>query len=888
MRFFKSNILFSLLGLSLLLFAGCAKEEIDSREKDYGYVQFKLYKEASYEATKAVDVMQYLRDASKVMVMLQYGDKELTQTLVLDASSAEAAEYGLRSEKLLLLAGEYDVKSFTLYDKLDNELYYGGASGSFTVVPGGLQVHDLLAKVVERGKVKLTLVKDFRPVTKAGKDGKEYTFDVISYADVTVKETTTGIETPFTGLKTKFSVHFTDDENDEYGYQTSSSVCDTLLSLEAGKYAVSYYALYNEDKILLEERRGDIKSEGYEFEVADNRISEGKVPVVLTEADEYIKDYYALKTIWEALGGPKITDEDGNVIQRGWYYQGDEWPVGSNWDFTRDVDLWGNQPGVKLHDNGRVALLSLSGFGFEGDMPAALGQFTQMVELYLGNHNETNTIENDPTVKSGMGASNRMERHKEYLRRTHIPTQFSEPIARGLKEHNASIPEIALYDTMQEDEIIERGTGRMRIKPMDDALPGALSNKLRSLPEEIGNLTNLETFFVANSTITELPAAMENLASVTDIEVYNCPLMKNFPTVLAKMPGLISLNLSANPQWADADEGLRQLAASEVGKEIQILYMNECSLTLLPKEINNMTKLGLFSVASNKISKIEAAFPDVSFTQLYLDNNLLETIPFALDANGKKKFFRIEDVETFSCTYNRFKLFPDIFDAKADFGITSVDFSYNEIEGFENAESGYQGIYVQTLSLANNPGLKKFPKCISDSESKVDYINMRGCSISEIPKGSFSGKNMKYLVSLDLSYNHLDDLPSEFHAVNMPYFYGIDLSYNRFDHFPFEPFDSAYLTTMALRGQRDENGNRCMREWPQNMFMHTGLRAMYLGSNDIGKVDDELSYLIYILDVADNPNLVLDISGICYYIQQGVFFLMYDKTQDIRGCDVIM
>ena len=72
------------------------------------------------------------------------------------------------------------------------------------------------------------------------------------------------------------------------------------------------------------------------------------------------------------------------------------------------------------------------------------------------------------------------------------------------------------------------------------------------------------------------------------------------------------------------------------------------------------------------------------------------------------------------------------------------------------------------------------------------------------------------------------------------------------------------------------------------MFMHTGLRAMYLGSNDIGKVDDELSNLIYILDVADNPNLVLDISGICYYIQQGVFFLMYDKTQDIRGCDVIM
>lgn len=873
MRFLKSNILYTLLGLSLLL-AGCAKEEVDNREKDYGYVQFKLYKEASYPgATKApVETMQYLRDASKVMVILRYEGRELTQTLVLDASNDEAAEFGLRSEKLQLLAGEYEVRSFTLYDKLDNVLYPGGASGKFTVVPGGLQVHDLLADVVERGKVRLTLVKDIRPATKAL--GDEYTFDLIKYADVTVKETTTGIETPFTGLKTKFSVHFTEDDKDPSGYQTSSSLCDTLLSLEAGKYAVSYYALYNEDRILLEERRNDIAV--MEFSVEDNKTSEGKVPVVLQESDEYIKDYYALKEIWEALDGEN------------WYYHGDEWTPGANWDFNRDVDLWGNQPGVKLHDNGRVALLSLSGFGFRGHMPAALGQLTEIVELYLGNHNEINTIENDPTVQTGMGVSNRMERHKEYLRRTHIPTQMSEPIARGIREHNTSIPEITLYDTMSEDEIIEKGTGRMRIRPMEDALPGTRTNGLLSIPEEIGNLTKMETFFLANSAVKELPSTMKNLVSVTDLEIYNCPDMIHFPTVLAQMPALISLNLSANPQWVDADEGLRQLAASEVGKEIQILYMNECCLTLLPKEINNMAKLGLFSVASNKISKIEAAFPDVAFTQLFLDNNQIETIPYALDVNGKRKFFRIEDVETFSCTYNKLKLFPDIFDAKAEYGITSVDFSYNQIEGFENADNGYQGIYVQTLSMANNPGLKTYPKCISDSESKVDYINLRGCSINEIPKGSFSGKNVKFLVSLDLSYNHLDDLPSEFHAVHMPYFYGIDLSYNRFDHFPFEPFDSAYLTTMALRGQRDEKGNRCMKEWPQNMFMHSGLRAMYLGSNDIGKVEDELSYLIYILDVADNPNLVLDVSGICYYIQAGVFFLMYDKTQDIRGCDVIM
>jgi Leucine-rich repeat (LRR) protein len=442
---------------------------------------------------------------------------------------------------------------------------------------------------------------------------------------------------------------------------------------------------------------------------------------------------------------------------------------------------------------------------------------------------------------------------------------------------------------MTEEQIIDPATGNMRIRPMDDALPGTRTNGLKSLPEEIGNLKNLQTFFIANGDIETLPESVANLTNVTDLEIYNCPKMTRFPRVISQLPNLASANLSANPQWTDVDEGLREMAVSPAGESVQILYMNECSLTLLPKEINNMKKLGLLSVRSNKISKIESAFPDISFTQLYLDNNQITEIPYFVNESGKRHFFRIEDVETLSCSYNKIKLFPDVFDADALYGIASVDFSYNDIEGFENAENGTnQGIYVQTLSLANNPKLGKYPKILSDTESKVDYIILRGCNIDEIPEGSFSGKNVKYLMSLDLSYNKLTDLPREFHGAHVPYFYGIDLSYNRFSHFPFEPFDCASLTMMAIRGQRNEKGERCLKEWPTGVYNHTGLRALYLGSNDLGKIDDRISYLIYYLDISDNPNIVFDASEICYYWQNGVYFLLYDKTQDIRNCPIML
>ena len=871
MKYSKFTVLLTLVW-SLLLFAGCAKQELpDNREKDYGYVQFKLYKAASYPTTKAVSVLEYLNDAAKVMVILQHGENQIVQTVSLSASNAEAAEFGLRTPKLKLLAGDYKVVAFTLFDRLDKELYYAGESGSFTIVPGGLQVHDLLADVIERGKVRFTLSKNFKAETKA--DAETFTFDEIKFIDAVATDVITGIAYRYDMLPVDFSIHFDETDDQEDGYQTSSSQCDTLVSLPAGKYVVTAYTLYGSDKKKLEVNP---RMASKEFEVEDNKVSKADIPVDMKVTSPYIMDYAVLKTIWEALDGPN------------WYYKGDEWPEGSNWDFNKDVDLWGAQPGVKIHADGRVALISLAGFNFNGALPKEIAQLTDLRELYLGHHNEMALLDNDPTVLPGMSDVNRMDRHKEYLRRTHRITQMSEPIARGLMEKGIHIPEIALYDTMTEDEIIDKKTGNMRIKPKDDVLPGIYTNGLTSIPEEIGLLENLETFFVANGRIKELPSSFANLSSVTDLEIYNCPDMKSFPSVISQMSGLISVNLSANPQWEDIDEGMRALASGPAGKSIQILYMNECGLTVLPKEVNNMTSLGLLSAASNKIHTIESAFPDVAFTQLHLDNNRIEAIPYFMK-DGKRQFFRIDDVESITLSYNKLKLVPDVFDADAIYGIASIDLSYNDIEGFENADSGeYQGIFVQTLSLANNPRLKTYPVCLAKTGSKIGYINLRGCALEKVPGEAFKGENVHYLMSLDLSYNHISELPYEFHGAHLPYLYGVDLSYNRFDHFPFQPLDAASLTMLAIRGQRNAKGERCLDEWPQGIYNHTGLRALYLGSNNIGKVDDTISYLIYYLDISDNPNIVFDATDICANWKAGTYFLLYDKTQDIRGCDAML
>lgn len=857
---------------SLLYLGGCSKvEEPDNRDLAYGHVQFKLYKEASYPGTKA-DQLEYLGDVAKIKVTLRYGENLISQTMVASAANDEAAEFGLRSDKLKLLAGDYRVLTFVLYDKLDNVVYEGVPSTShesFTVVAGGLVQHDLLASTVERGKVKFSLVKDLSdftdtPDTKAAV--RSYTFDEISFVTISVRTGNTSTE--FEMLPTDFAIHFDETDDQEDGYRTSSFVCDTLLSLRAGNYAIQSYSLFDESRKLLE-TNDDLDAS---FVIEDNKVTEAAVPVKLHEADEYIKDYYALYEIWKSLHGPE------------WRYVGEDYPAGCNWNFNKDPDLWGDQPGVSLHSNGRVALVNISGFGFYGDMSPALGQLTELVELYLGTHNDSNLLHYDPTIAPGQGTARRMERHKEYLAAMHPATQMAEPIARALAENGIVIPETAMYATMQEADIIDGVTGRMRIQPMD-LNHGKLCNGLTSLPAEIGKLTKLEQLFIANGALTELPAEMANLVSCTDLELYNCPLMKKFPMVLAKMPELVTLQVANNRQWEADDllEGLKALATGPSAEKLQLLYFNQNSLEVIPKEIKNMKKLGLLDFASNKIHTIEEAWgTDIKPVQLYLDNNQLTSFP--VDENGV--FCFMDDAETFSVRNNKFTEFPDIFDAKSMYTINSIDFSYNEISGFQNGEN-FKGLKVNTLTLANNAPMTRYPIEIAKSNSTVAYVNVRGCNISEIPDGSFEYENSIYLTSLDLSYNDLDDLPWDLHAGNLPYLYGVELSYNKFKEFPWEPLDSQYLTVFAIRGQRDDDGARCLADWPEGIYQHRGLRGFYIGSNNLGKIEDTISTICYYLDISDNPEIIFDASDVCYAIQAGAYILIYDQTQDIRNCPIL-
>lgn len=873
--------------LALVVFmASCTTPEEVGLDDGYGYVQFKLYKkvndipeEGTTKATELKEQLDWLSEAHKIKVTLRYQTTTIAQTLRLSGGEGEAAEWGLRSERLKLLAGDYKLITFTLYDKEDNELYPGDPEGEhiITINSGGVSVHDLAVNVVNRGKVQFSLFKDMSNFTQEGTRAvnREYTFDEIDKVNITIKRKSTNTPISLKDIPCEFDIHFEDNGIDDDGYKTSSIECDTLFWLPTGEYIISSYETYSSDGVLLETKNNPAECP---FVIRDNQTTKAKVAITLYEADAYIQDYYALREIWESLDGEN------------WYYVGEEYSNGTNWDFNKDVDLWGDQPGVKLHTNGRVAFLDLSGFGIRGDLSPAIGRLSELVELYLGTHNDTNFTYYDPTLDHTKSLTersrNRMQLHGEWLRTIHTPVQMSEPCARALAENGISIPEMRLYESMSESEIIDPKSGIQRNISLMDSAHGTICNGLVSLPEEIGNLTNLEYLYIANSTIESIPSSVKNLSSLTDLEIYNCPHLTEFPMAITEMPELVSLNLSNNAQWSAEEiyKGLNGLATGPSSEKIQILYCRQNSLEELPASFANMKKLGLLDLAFNRISKLHPLGKSISFVQLYLDNNLITEFP--KDEEGY--FCGYDDVETFSANYNRLTKVPNIFDANGTFTIASVSFAGNLIDGFEGEEDGtYKGIKVETLTLSQN-NFTKYPKILMDSDSSVAYIILRANHISEVPDGSFKGKNSVNLTSLDLSYNKISELPWDMHAGNLPYLYGVDLSFNSFKEFPYEPLDSSALTVFAVRSQRDAEGKRCLSEWPTGIGNHRGLRGLYLGSNNLGVIEDTISTLIYYLDISDNPNIYFDASDVCYAWSVGAYILIYDKTQEIVGCSAMM
>ena len=887
MKIFSKALL--LLLVSLLTFAAtsCSDDETEGWDGTYGYVQFKLSKKVSSRATRAaaLDKLEKLDDAKKIKVVMEHNGTTVSQTLVLNSYNAENAEYGLRSEKLQLASGTYTIIGFYLYDAVDEELLASSAGETFTVVGGGMTVQDLTVQTVERGKVKFNLVKEWEKTRAAN---QEYLFSNIRLVDISVTNLFTRETVTFPNVKVTYEEDSKENQNpdnaDDKYMDIGKAYCDSTVWLPAGTYQVTSYTTYG--------RTGAVKTKyetqpvkGEAFVVQDNELNDSaQVPILLSKTAEYIKDYEALKAIWESLDG------------KDWNFYGDATFHGANWNFNKELDMWGDQPGVTLNSNGRVTGLVLAGFGAKGIVPDAIGQLTELQVLNLGSHDE----KIGANLFTEYDASNLTAAKKQSMRHDY-ETKF-------LKYDPRAFMSEMIIESVNSDKNLKHGMtriqkdGRVNLK---DAQIGTMTNQITGVSKAIYRLTKLQQFYIGNSPVTSgevcakfynaddatygkfasefTDAAWDNMTNLTDMELYNCPKITRLPEFYYGLPAMQALNLARckGISAAQLRDDWERLATEKTGKTLQILYLSYNNLEEFPSSssLSKMTNLGLLDLAYNNIKKVHPFGKEITLSSLYLNNNQIEEIP--ADLCGFT-----DDVETLTFAHNKLKKIPNIFDASSVRVMGSVDFSYNDITGVDTSNGTYKGINASTVSLSYNK-IEKFPSELFAAGSPITSIDLSGNQMRTIPKGSIKGKNAYLLQVIDLRFNKLTSLSDDFRSTTLPYITNMDVSYNCFSEVPTQPLNSANLRAFAINHQRDANDNRCLRTWPTGITSCPSLIQFQIGSNDIRKVEEKLTYHLYIVNIKDNPNISIDVTSVCPYIKAGAYRLFYDKTQDIRGCDAL-
>lgn len=855
MKFEKRNLTLLILALlsSVLLFTGCTDEAEPVSEPGYGYVQFHLFKKGSY--TKAGDKLEYLRDAAKIRVTLRSQDNDIiTPVAVVEAVDKNLSEWGLQTAKIRLIAGKYTMTAYEIYDGLDNSVLVGAPSETVVldVKANGIVSEDIALNVVDRGWAKFRLVKDLSEIvgTKAGKDGAdEHPFYGIQSVDLTVKNKNTGEITEITNIEVTHK--FVDGENAaDPDYVSGICVSDTLVALKGGTYTVTKFRTYFDYFRKVYETSTNVAENA--FVVKDNQETDADVPVTLHTTSGHVQDALALREIWEALDGPN-------------------WRI--KWEFNCDVDAWTANTGVQILGNGRVASLDLTGTGAKGAMPSAIAKLTELRKLTLGTIGY-NAAAGGTTVTTGRKLTYFTPEDHEADRRLTIGTR--DPRSRFSKELQQSF-EIA-------GDPVKPGVKSLSERMPVMYKPEVNATDIVSLPDEINQLKNLEHITIAFSPIKTFPADMSGLTALTDVEIFACTELTEFPKGLATCPKLTSLTYSFNVNTAvsSMEEGISSINNGPASKTIQLLYFPNQRIDNMP-DLSNIPRLSVLVIQGCGLKSFTAPFSkDQFFVQFMASDNELTSLP--RDEKGNFLAYNAETEEV-NFSGNKFTELPDIFDAKSAYQVGTVDFSKNQIASVEHGDA-YRGIKAATFDISYNK-LKELPvQLFGTSSSSISYLKIDGNGMEKISKEAIEGKYTYRTTTISMAYNKLKSLPDEFDSLTFPYLSGIDMSYNRFDYFPYTAVNNQYLSVFIFRHQRDADGDRCMRTWPAGIGQAlAGLKALYLGSNDIRVVTDELSYMIYNLDIQDNPNISIDVSAVCSYIKSGWFNLMYSPGQDIRGCD---
>lgn len=256
-------------------------------------------------------------------------------------------------------------------------------------------------------------------------------------------------------------------------------------------------------------------------------------------------------------------------------------------------------------------------------------------------------------------------------------------------------------------------------------------NDISELPDNFGQLTNLEKLSLVQNELSELPDTFGQLTSLELLFLDKNKFTK-VPYILKKLKKLNRIHLSNN-----------NIENFEFNfpESLEKLFAMHCNISFLDSDISQIKHLKLISMSFNRISKLPKLQSILRLEYISLSNNLLTEFPSSWNTEFIKELgLAVNEIHKFDFT-----------------GLTGL----REINLGENELVHLGGILdmpnINTISIGGNP-LKQLPEL--NGIRKIITFNLGNTMISYFPKSFAFLANLEYL---DISNNlELKTIPDFF------------------------------------------------------------------------------------------------------------------------------
>ena len=376
---------------------------------------------------------------------------------------------------------------------------------------------------------------------------------------------------------------------------------------------------------------------------------------------------------------------------------GANWTNNTNWLTNEALSEW---HGLDTDANGRVTGLRLENNGLIGEIPAELGDLTNLIALRL----YSNSLSGEIPVELG-----------------------------GL----ANLEELSLRGNALTGEIpAELGdlTNLIALRLYSNSLSG-------EIPAALGELANLQELILSRNALTgEIPVELGGLTNLISLRLYSNRLSGEIPMELRGMANLQELDLNENMLTGEIPAALGELA----NLQVLSLWSNRLSGEI-PVELGGLSNLQLLSLWGNALTgEIPAELGGLSQLRvLIISQNVLRgEIPAELGG--------LSNLEELNLWGNR--LSGEIPVELGDLtNLQLLSFRGNALTGEIPAELGNL-TNLEELSLNENTLIGRIPAELGDL-TNLRVLSLWGNSLSgEIPAEL---GNLTNLVELSLSSNGL-------------------------------------------------------------------------------------------------------------------------------------